>query len=78
MGVLKVVLPVLGTVQIVLAFLYTDPGFQKKVRHYLAAVLFHFLSLPWVEQFRQKQPVGWVQPCTRRLVISRHRITYSK
>ncbi|CAN0336285.1 unnamed protein product [Pylaiella littoralis] len=28
MGVLKVVLPVLGMVQIVLAFLYADPGFQ--------------------------------------------------
>lgn len=32
MGVLKVVLPLLGTVQIVLAFLYADPAFQSMVR----------------------------------------------
>lgn len=36
MGVLKVVLPVLGMSQIVLAFLYADAGFQAVVRppHY--------------------------------------------
>lgn len=31
MGVLKVVLPVLGVVQVVLAFLYADTGFQAVV-----------------------------------------------
>lgn len=30
-GALKVVLPVLGVAQIVLASLYADPGFQKMV-----------------------------------------------
>lgn len=34
MGVLKVVLPVLGMVQIVLAFLYADTGFQAGVRYH--------------------------------------------
>lgn len=62
MGVLKVVLPVLGTAQIVLAFLYADPGFQKKVR-YLTAVL-HVLFLPSKNIGKSKPWGGWLQPRT--------------
>lgn len=54
MGVLKVVLPVLGMVQIVLAFLYADPGFQTMV-----SVSSSLLAV--VNEIAQQNNLGWVQ-----------------
>lgn len=45
MGVLKVVLPALGAIQILLAFLYADAAFQAKVCTALELALFNRIVL---------------------------------